>query len=80
MRVAMAGNVLAPASAAIQQLGYALERHPDWPGWLVARKGEDAFQAENPVELLGLIAMVQLRGDRWEANDRELADYLQRLD
>ncbi|ROU06816.1 hypothetical protein D9T17_11925 [Lysobacter enzymogenes] len=76
----MAGNTLAPASAALRQQGYAVERHPQLPGWLVARKGEDAFLAESPVELLGLIAMVQLRGERWEASDQELADYLQRLD
>lgn len=80
MRVAMAGNTLAPASAALQQLGYALERHARLPGWLVARKGEDEFLAESPVELLGLIAMAQLRGERWQATDRELADYLQRFD
>ncbi|QQP97777.1 hypothetical protein [Lysobacter enzymogenes] len=76
----MANNTLAPAAAALLQQGYELEGHPTLPGWWLARKGEHSFLAENPVELLGLIAMVQLRGEDWAATDREIADFLQRFD
>ena len=79
MRVAMAGNVLAPAYSVLLRKGYAVERHPDMEGWCLASKNGYSFLAESPLELLGLIAMVEARGDAWQASDKEVDDFIQHL-
>ncbi|MGO1071589.1 hypothetical protein [Lysobacter sp. CA199] len=79
MRVAMAGNTLAPAYSVLLKKGYAVERHPDLSGWCCASKDGYSFLAENPVELLGLIAMLEVRGEAWQASDREVGQFLQQL-
>ncbi|WP_152669937.1 hypothetical protein [Lysobacter capsici] len=79
MRIAMAGNTLAPAYSALLQKGYTVERHPELPDCCVASKNGYSFLADNPVELLGLIAMIEVRGEAWQASDREVEDFLQHL-
>lgn len=79
MRVAMAGNTLAPAYSVLLKKGYTIERHPDLPGACVASKDGYSFLADNPLELLGLIAMIEVRGEAWQASNREVDDFLQHL-
>jgi hypothetical protein len=43
-----------------------------------AVRGEDSFIAPDPVALLGLIRLVELRGWKWAATDAEIENTLQR--
>ncbi|MGH8080901.1 MAG: hypothetical protein ACREP7_10015 [Lysobacter sp.] len=79
MRVVMAGNTLAPAYSALLKKGYTVERGSDALGGCSASKNGYSYAAENPVELLGLIAMIELRGESWQASDREVDAFLCQL-
>jgi hypothetical protein len=78
--VATSGNVLVPAYLALQQRGYSVRREQRAEGeelWY-AENDSHQFIAEDPVLLLGLVAMVETRGDSWYAADDEIRDYLAR--
>jgi hypothetical protein len=68
-RLADAGNTWNPALFVIREKGYGVYRWPttseDDCDDLVAIKDGRAFFAQNPVSLLGLIAMWEQLGDEW---------------
>ena len=48
----------------------AHEWHP-YKSWYYAAKGGARFVADNPIELLGLAAMWEVRGDDWQKTKAE---------
>ena len=78
MHIAMAGNVEVPAYLAVLAKGYTIDRVPE-SRFLRATNGEHTFVADNSVVLLGLVAMVEVRGESWRASDEEIEDYLGRF-
>lgn len=73
MRLANAANVMVRSYLAISSKGYAVQ----WQGDLmIAERGDNQFIAEGPLELLGLIALAETRGENWQANDAEIDDFL----
>lgn len=72
MRIAAAANVLTPAYLTLIDRGYAVRREGDL---LIALKGDDTFIAEDPILLLGLIAVGETRGDNWQATDDQIKDF-----
>jgi hypothetical protein len=77
--LATAGNTVVPAVLALESLGFTLSSVdlPEAP-WMRAVRGEDSFIAPDPVALLGLIRLVELRGWKWAATDAEIENTLQR--
>ena len=83
--IRIAGNTLIPCLQAIVAKGYAVthyflgSRPGDWerPQW-DAEKGGRRFSATSVEELLGLIAMWEVRGDDWRLRPGE-ADLYDRL-
>jgi hypothetical protein len=73
MRIASAANVLTPAYLTIVAKGYAVRSEGDL---LVATKGDDTFIAEDPILLLGVIAVGECRGEDWQATDAQIDDFL----
>jgi len=73
--IATAGNTLAPALAAIKSCGYTVATDDD-TGLLRAENEAERFLAEDPVALLGLIRMREIRGDDWKATDDEIDAFL----
>jgi hypothetical protein len=82
--IRIAGNTMIPALHALRVKGYALSV---WytlgdDGGLVpqydAEKDGRAFSATSPEELLGLVAMWEVRGDDWQlkSGEAELYDRL----
>ena len=69
MRIASAANVLTPAYLTITAKGYAVREEGEY---LVATRGGDTFIAEDPILLLGLIAVGECRGENWQATDAEI--------
>ena len=78
MHISTAANVVVPAYLAILSKGYKIEPSGVQNG-LVATRGDNSFLADDPITLLGLIAMAELRGPRWQASDQEIDDFLMRI-
>ena len=72
-RLVAAGNTVVPAILALEALGFTLSRPPAGAGSGVwATRGEETFIAEDPVTVLGLVRLVELRGWDWRAPDAEI--------
>lgn len=80
--IRIAGNTLIPCLQAIKAKGYSIRHyylgdgpndwdHPQWD----AEKDNRSFSATSPAELLGLIAMWEVRGDDWHIKNGESALY-----
>ena len=76
MYLAAAANVLTPAYLAIVSKGYSVSRVGDD---IVAERESDRFVAEDPIQLLGLIALIEIRGEAWQATDDEIEDFTSRF-
>lgn len=80
MRIASAGNTVVPAYLALLAKGYLVSRDPLAPGsaeetWRAQGDGLE-FLAEDPVTLLGLVAMFETRGTDWKASDLDIDHFL----
>lgn len=66
----MAGNVIVPALLELEALGFdvSIDRSAGREE-VKAVRGEETFVAEDPVAVLGLIKLVELRGWDWQAGD-----------
>lgn len=82
MHIAAAGNTEAPAYLVLVSKGFDVQRHhagePDAETW-IATKGTLSLQADGLLELLGLIALHDARGDDWPASDAELDSFFRRF-
>ena len=81
LSIRIAGNTYNSALLALRSKGYKLKLEytknsdenglfpylPDWD----AEKDGCVFSATNPVELLGLVAMWETRGNNWKTQDDE---------
>jgi hypothetical protein len=76
MHLSAAANLLAPAYLSLLAKGYSVR---DENGLMVAERGPDCFLAENPIELLGVIAIAETRGENWQATDDEIDDFILRF-
>jgi len=74
-----APNTLAPVLAVIESLGFRVWHEFDRPGVKVycAENGQFSVSAYDPIALLGLIRMLELRGDKWMPSNPEVERYLQ---
>jgi hypothetical protein len=43
-----------------------------------AEQGDSRFVAEDPILLLGLVALYETRGENWRATDEQIEDFLNR--
>ena len=77
MNVHAAGNVEVPAYLSLVAKGYAVtcERRSEADYWL-AEGPLGRFGADSPIELLGVVAVAETRGQSWKASDQEIEDFL----
>ncbi len=73
MHLFAAGNTVAPAIQTLRSLGYKVTLSNGTP-LLIAEKDGNLFVADDPVTVLGLIKMHEIRGDNWQASDEELEE------
>ncbi|HLY80285.1 MAG TPA: hypothetical protein VKQ70_12970 [Caulobacteraceae bacterium] len=76
MRLASAANLLTPAYLTLLDRGYDLRQEGDL---LIAARGGDTFMAEDPITLLGVIAIAEARGENWQATDKQIDEFLVRF-
>jgi len=73
MQISSVANTMTPAYLAILSKGFTVTAGGDL---MVAEKGSHRFVAEEPVSLLGLIALVEVRGWEWQAHDDEIDAFM----
>ena len=80
-RLVAAGNTLVPAVLALESLGFKLmnDSHSGVDLFRAIR-GDEEFLAEDPLMLLGLVKMVEIRGWNWCASDVEVESAIHRFD
>jgi len=76
VHLAQAGNTVAPAILALEACGYIVTQELDN---FVAKAGDARFVADDPVALLGLVRLAELRRP-WRTTDAELDDVISRFD
>ncbi|WP_457351578.1 hypothetical protein [Roseateles sp. P5_D6] len=74
IQLAAASNTLAPALAVLVRKGYVVSREGD--GYR-ADSSTRQLQADDPLQLLGLAAMLDERGASWQPTDEEVEAILQ---
>ena len=74
--IAAAGNTLAPALAVIRGMGYQVTREAGGDTVYVAESGACTLKAEDPLTLLGLAKLYEVRGRNWRPTDAEVSALL----
>lgn len=75
LSIRIAGNTQNPALTTLREKGYRLWIEPEteeseYTDWNAEKAGR-YFSATDPLELLGLVAMQEFRGDDWRAKSHE---------
>ncbi len=71
MKLASAGNVIIPAIKIIEELGYEL-RVEKADQLFIAENGKNTFIGEDPITILGLIKIYEVKGESWQMQDAEI--------
>lgn len=72
-KIAAAGNTVVPALLVLSGLGFDVTVRTSSEGqWVVAVRGEEEFVADDPVTVLGLIKLVEVRTWNWRASDADI--------
>jgi hypothetical protein len=72
-RIAAAGNTVVPALIALEQLGFRVNVSDSARGEnVVASRDNEEYVADDPVAVLGLIKLTELRQWTWQATDQEI--------
>jgi hypothetical protein len=76
-KIATAGNTVVPALSALGRLGFSVTVNNGPAGQMVVavRNGEE-FVADDPVTVLGLVKLVEVRTWNWQATDPEIKETL----
>ncbi|PHV32791.1 hypothetical protein CSQ94_15655 [Janthinobacterium sp. BJB312] len=72
IRIAAAGNTLAPALGVLHKLGYAVTRDKTAEQQYQAEDDTCIFVADDPLTLLGLVKIYEERGADWQPSDEEV--------
>lgn len=72
IRIAAAGNTLAPALGVLHNLGYAVTRDNTAEQQYQAEDDTCIFVADDPLALLGLVKIYEERGADWQPSDEEV--------
>jgi hypothetical protein len=76
-RIAQGGSTVVPAILVLESLGYTLTIDEDL---MVASSTDTTLVADDPVALLGLLKLVEVRTWAWTASDAEIDETLTRYD
>lgn len=72
MRLVAAGNTLAPALSILRKLGYTVTRETSCERQYRAENESCIFSADDPLTLLGLVKIYEVRGADWQPSDEEV--------
>ena len=75
-KITEGGNTVVPAILALQAAGFRVSERGEE---LVAVSTAGTYVARDPVTLLGLVRLVEIRGWSWQASDTEIDATLERF-
>lgn len=75
IQIAQAGNAVVPAILALE-MGMVVDVQADQ---VVASSSAVQFIADDPVAVLGLVSLLELRGADWVAKDEDIAAAFERF-
>ena len=72
-QISIAGNTVVPGLLALESLGFriSVERTGDREHFR-AKRGEESYLADDPIAVLGLVKLIEVRGWGWQAADADL--------
>jgi hypothetical protein len=71
--VTAAGNTVVPGLLALEEIGFqVLVDHMESRQFVIATRGDERYSADDPITVLGLIKLVQIRGWQWTATDSQI--------
>jgi len=71
--ITTAGNTVVPALLTLEALGFDVHIERTSSGdQCTATRNEETYVAADPVEVLGLVRLVEVRGWDWSATDEEI--------
>lgn len=76
IQIAQAGNTVVPAILALEEMGMVVDVQA---GQVVASSSAVQFIADDPVAVLGLVRLLELRGADWMAKDEDIAATFERF-
>lgn len=76
IQIAQAGDTVVPAILALEEMGMIVDVQADQ---VVASSAVGRFIAEDPVAVLGLVRLLELRGAEWMAKDEDIAAAFERF-
>ena len=76
IRIAQAGNTVVPAILALEEMGMVIDVRADH---VIATSPAVQFIADDPVAVLGLVRLLELRGADWMAKDEDIAAAFERF-
>jgi hypothetical protein len=72
--ISPAGSTVVPAILALEGLGFVISvEHVGGQDLVRAVRGDETYVADDPVAVLGLVKLVEIRGWQWGAADPDLA-------
>ena len=71
---------MAPCWSVLEGLGYTVttRRTAGTELWIAQKAGEE-LQANDPCALLGLVKLVEVKGEDWQASDEQITEFLQQF-
>lgn len=72
IQIVATGNTLAPALSILRKLGYTVTRETVGERQYSAQNETCVFFAEDPLTLLGLVKIYEVRGPDWQPSDEEV--------
>jgi len=78
-KIVNAGNVVIPSILALENLGFSLSvKESANKKTFLAVRDLETYVADDPLSLLGLIKLIELRSWEWRATDSEITDVFQK--
>jgi hypothetical protein len=76
--ISPSGSTVVPAILALEALGFRVTFHAE-SGECLATRGDESYSAEDPVWVLGLVKLAEVRGRDWAVTDAEIEATLRRF-
>ena len=71
--ISAAGNTVVPAIVALEDLGFIVSVGRTNEGeQFRATRGDETYEAEDPMTVLGLVKLVEVRGWDWRSTDPDV--------
>ena len=75
-KISSAGNTLSSAYSALMEMGYAVSVSTDGKSFR-GQKAGCTLIADDPLTMLGLAKLYELRGENWRPTDAEVDDFIE---